>query len=159
MGVLSTPSNDGLSVTVDLSSYFNNVGVSASPGDADFDGHNGSYPVNQLPTGILVYRGVNVSFILKLMKSFDRRSLVQFTLPPWDSSSADNVLAQGQIINLTPGRFHSLHLFGAGDGGSIYTNNLSVTYSDGTVVSQPILIPGWKSGRVSSNSLIIIIIV
>ncbi|KAF8515270.1 glycoside hydrolase [Gautieria morchelliformis] len=127
--VLSASSNAGISVDVDLSSYFNNNGVSASPGSANFDGNNGSYPLNQLPTGILPYRGIN------------------FTLPPWGSSSPNNIVAQGQNISLNTARFQTLHLLGAGDGGSIYTNNISVTYSDGTIVTQPILIPGWKDSR------------
>lgn len=75
-GVLSTPSNGGISIGVDLSSYFNNKGVSALPGGADFDSHNGSYPVNQLPTGFIPYRGINVSLIWELTEATDRRTFI-----------------------------------------------------------------------------------
>jgi hypothetical protein len=63
--VLSAPSNRGFSVSIDLSSYFNNKGVSASPGGANFDSNSGSYPLNQLPMGVLSYRGINVSFCVQ----------------------------------------------------------------------------------------------
>jgi hypothetical protein len=74
--VLSASSNAGISVNVDLGSYFNNNGVSASPGSANFDGHNGSYPLNQLPTGILSYRGINVSFALYFVETADQQESV-----------------------------------------------------------------------------------
>lgn len=71
--VLSAPFNRGISVDIDLSPYFNNKGVSTLPGGANFDGNNGSYPLNQLPTGILPYLGVNVR-LTSTFKPTDNRS-------------------------------------------------------------------------------------
>ncbi|KAF8577472.1 glycoside hydrolase family 29 protein [Ramaria rubella] len=133
--VFGAVSNSGLSVCIGLGSYFNNKGISESPGGADFDGAGGSFPLDQLPNDkSLTYRGID------------------FTLPLWGSSSMDNVLAQGQKIDVTAGRFQSLHLLSAGDGGSIFTNNISVGYSDGTTAAQPLLVPEWKDNRGIINS-------
>ncbi|KIJ54495.1 glycoside hydrolase family 29 protein [Sphaerobolus stellatus SS14] len=120
-----------VSLSINIQPYLNNKGVSVNPGGADFDGQGGSYALKQLPAGssTLPYRGIN------------------FTLPNWSSSSADNILSQGQVIKVTAGRFQSLHLLGASDGSTIYTNNITVSYADGSEVSQPVLVPFWKTNR------------
>jgi hypothetical protein len=95
---LAAPSNLGLSVNVDLSSYFNNKGVSASPGGADFDGDGNSYPLNQLPNGTLPYRGINVSF-----RSRQWQDIVRLDL--WLSSSPFHLgILQQWIMSLLKDR-------------------------------------------------------
>ena len=93
------------------------------------------------------------------MFSVPEHSYSQFTLPDWSSPSSDNVLSQGQTISVAAGRFQSLHLLGAADGGSIYTNNISVSYADGTTATQAILVPGWKANRVRQTDTSILTLV
>ncbi|GJJ15485.1 hypothetical protein Clacol_009763 [Clathrus columnatus] len=95
----------------------------------------------------LMIISLSIATILLIVRSF--------TLPPWRSSSFDNIVAQGQ--NITPpipgGHFQSLHLLSSADGSSTYTNNISVTYKDGTLQTQPLLIAQWTGARGVINSI------
>jgi len=53
--------NSPVSITIGLKHLFNNKGISSHPGGADFDGQGGGYPLNQVPSKILPYRGINVN--------------------------------------------------------------------------------------------------
>ncbi|THV04707.1 hypothetical protein K435DRAFT_159225 [Dendrothele bispora CBS 962.96] len=49
---------------IDLSSFLNNKAASVEGTIANFDGHNGSYPAEYLPTGILEDASITVGFFL-----------------------------------------------------------------------------------------------
>jgi hypothetical protein len=64
-----------------------------SPGDADFDGNNFAYPAQFLPDEHLVYDGVNYNF------------------PQYQpGNGSDNVLAQGQMLDVPKGRYIGVHM-------------------------------------------------
>lgn len=48
---------------VDLSPFFNNKAAAIEGSRANFDGFNGSYPAEYLPTGVLLEKGIQVSLI------------------------------------------------------------------------------------------------
>ncbi|EIM87573.1 glycoside hydrolase [Stereum hirsutum FP-91666 SS1] len=133
-------STDAVVVPLDLSSYLNNKGTSDAPGQADLNGEGWSIPYAGFPTGNLTYRGI------------------QFSIPDdWSSVQFDNVLCEGQDVNLPSeqvGRYQSLYLLTTADSSSPFSNNISVTYADGTSVSGATLIPPWQSWPFPSQGVL-----
>ena len=130
-GLVVNPKNadDGTgsvsSVPIDLSHLVNNRGFAIKPGDADFDGLGSGYPAQYLPPSNFTYGGVN------------------FIFPQYRESGDDNVLAQGQILKPSRGRYFSVHMLAAAEA-AIATGFVNATYSDGTTTSGPVLVdPFW----------------
>lgn len=97
-----------------------------SPDDADFDGTGASYPAQFLPAEKFTYGGVD------------------FVFPQYqDNNGSDNVLAQGQDLNVTSGRYVGVHILAAAES-AIATGYVNATYEDGTTTSGPVLVdPFW----------------
>lgn len=55
-----------LQTNVDLTPYLNNKAASTEGHLASFDGHNGSYPAEYLPSGTLIYQSILVRKVLPL---------------------------------------------------------------------------------------------
>lgn len=114
------------SLPIDISSLRNNRGFANYPGDADFDGTGLAYPASYLPTTNFTYGGVN------------------FIFPQYQADNgSDNVVAQGQSLNISQGRYVGVQLLAASDK-SIATGYINATYADGTTTSGPVLVdPLW----------------
>ncbi|KAK6440978.1 hypothetical protein LTR95_002801 [Oleoguttula sp. CCFEE 5521] len=118
-------SNGGQTVAIDLSGLVNNRAFAMSPGDADFDGIHSGFPAQYLPPSNLTYSGVN------------------FVFPQYNETGDDNVLAQGQSISPSQGRYISFNMLAAAET-AIATGFVNATYADGTTSSSPILVdPFW----------------
>ncbi len=116
------------SVTIDISKLRNNRGFGKRPGDADFDGRGSSYPAQYLPPENFTYGGVN------------------FIFPQYQkgAGTSDNVLAQGQRLEVPRGRYVGIHMLAAAET-AIATGSVNVTYADKTTVSSPMLVdPFWN---------------
>lgn len=111
------------SLPVDISSLRNNRGFAMGPNDANFAGAGEGYPAQFLPSENLTYGGVD------------------FIFPQYqaDSGGSDNVLAQGQLLNVNPGRYLGMHMLAAAES-AIATGFVNATYSDGSSTSDPILV-------------------
>lgn len=114
------------SLPVDISSLRNNRGFGNSPNDADFDGTGASYPAEFLPAENFTYGGVD------------------FIFPRYQENNGnDNVLAEGQTLNVTSGRYIGVHMLAAAES-AIATGSVSATYSDGSTTSGAVLVdPFW----------------
>lgn len=114
------------SMPIDISSLRNNRGFAMSPNDADFDGMGASYPARFLPAENFTYGGVS------------------FMFPQYQpNNNSDNVLAQGQMLNVSPGRYFGVHMLAAAES-AIATGYVNATYADGTTSSAPVLVdPFW----------------
>lgn len=114
------------SVPIDISSLHNNRAFGTRPNESDFDGLGASYPAQFLPSENFTYGGV------------------QFLFPQYQANgTSDNVLAQGQMLNVTRGRYVGVHLLAAAES-AIATGYVNATYADGTTTSGPVLVdPFW----------------
>lgn len=114
------------SVPIDISSLRNNRGFGLRPDDANFDGIGSSYPAQYLPAENFTYGGVN------------------FIFPQYqDNNGSDNVLAQGQDLNVSSGRYVGVHMLAAAES-AIATGYVNATYADGSTTSGPVLVdPFW----------------
>ncbi|KAI5245920.1 glycoside hydrolase [Aureobasidium subglaciale] len=133
-GLVINPKNAGLqqagshasSVPIDLSGMVNNRAFAMTPGDADFDGIHSGYPAQFLPDSNFTYAGVNYMF------------------PQYKQTGDDNVLAQGQIVTPSQGRYSSISMLVAAES-AVATGYVNVTYTDNTTSSSPILVdPFWS---------------
>lgn len=94
------------------------------PNDSDFDGDGTGYPDQSLPPPEFVYNGIN------------------FTFPEYKSSGNDNVLALGQTLEVTRGRYFSIQMLASCENG-LASGYINATYSDGSVSSSPVLVPAF----------------
>lgn len=118
-------SNGLTSLPIDLSSLYNNRGFAMFPNDADFDGTGAGYAAQYLPASSLTYGGVD------------------FIFPQYqENNGSDNVLAQGQTLNITSGRYVAIHILAAAET-AIATGFVNATYADGSTSSSPVLIDPW----------------
>ena len=119
-------SSGGDTMVVDISKLRNNRGFAMSPGDADFDGNNFAYPAQFLPDEHLVYDGINYNF------------------PQYQpGNGSDNVLAQGQMLDVPKGRYIGVHMLAAAES-AIATGFVNATYGDGSTSSGQVLVdPFW----------------
>lgn len=115
-----------ISVPIDISSLRNNRAFGKSPNESDFDGTGASYPAQFLPAENFTYGGV------------------EFRFPQYQAGNiSDNVLAQGQMLNVTRGRYVGVHMLAAAES-AIATGYVNATYADGTSTSGPVLVdPFW----------------
>ncbi|KAA1470747.1 glycoside hydrolase family 29 protein [Dentipellis sp. KUC8613] len=121
---------------LDLSSVFDAKAAASGPGDssADFDGNGRSYPVELLPsTPTYIYNGI------------------EFDLPPFHNvSAADTIRSNGQVLNVTGGRFQSFHALGAAiwnpsSNPAPAVSNVTLHFSDGSAEDMTIIISPWFS--------------
>ncbi|KAG8162990.1 hypothetical protein KVR01_007468 [Diaporthe batatas] len=114
------------SLPVDISSLRNNRGFGNSPGDADFDGSGASYPAEFLPDENFTYGGVD------------------FIFPQYQQNNGnDNVLAEGQTLNVTSGRYIGVQMLAAAES-AIATGYVNAAYADGSTTSGAVLVdPFW----------------
>lgn len=114
------------SLPIDISALRNNRGFGTSPNDADFDGTGASYPAKFLPAENFTYGGVD------------------FIFPQYqDNNGSDNVLAQGQVLNVTRGRYIGVHMLAAAES-AIATGFVNATYADASTTSGAVLVdPFW----------------
>jgi alpha-L-fucosidase len=86
----------------------------------------GSYPSNSIPPSSFTYNGVNFSF------------------PVYKAAGNDNVLAQGQTVNVPRGRYFSVSMLAAGETG-LAAGFVNASYADGSNSSGQVLVPSWWS--------------
>ncbi|WP_308189679.1 PKD domain-containing protein [Nocardioides sp. cx-169] len=116
----------------DLTSYFNNDGISTpdSPGDGNFDGGGWTYASETLPEpvrangGSVVIEGVDYEF------------------PSPADGKLNNVEADGQVIALPGGRFTGLSVLGAAHNGDVQ-QAATLTYADGTTSTVQLRFTDW----------------
>lgn len=115
------------SIPIDISSLRNNRAFSMSPNEANFDGLGSSYPAQFIPAENFTYGGV------------------EFIFPQYQTGNlSDNVLAQGQMLNVTKGRYVGVHLLAAAET-AIATGYVNATYADGSTTSGAVLVdPFWN---------------
>ena len=118
--------NVSRSVPIDLSEHLDNRGFGMQPGDADFDGTNSSYPAAQMPPGHFQYNGFNFNF------------------PQYKAAGNDNVIADGQTINVPEGRYLRVSMLAASEQG-LASGMVNATYADGTTATGAVLVPSWWS--------------
>lgn len=119
-------SSPGQSLPIDISKLRNNRAFAMSPNDADFDGTHSGYPAQYLPPENFTFNGVNYIF------------------PTYQKGNgSDNVVAQGQSLDVPKGRYISVHMLAAAES-SIATGYVNATYSDGSRSSSSVLVdPFW----------------
>ncbi|KAK7462834.1 hypothetical protein VKT23_007411 [Stygiomarasmius scandens] len=118
---------EGIAQTqVDLSSFLNNKAAAVEGSIANFDGHNGSYPAEYLPTGIL------------------EDASIMYKLPNFsDMSVLDNVNCSGQVIPVPVGKYHSFGWLGATDGFGYLNANFTAIYEDNSTESLGYVVAPW----------------
>lgn len=118
---------DGLQV--DLSAHFNNDGIATSvdPTDGNVDGSGYSYPGEHLPPpGITKIGGIT------------------FRIPGRRPQEKNNIIAEGQQIDLPSGKFHAASLLVASTYGAS-SGQLIFHYDDGTTTSALFHVADWYS--------------
>ncbi|KAF9007312.1 glycoside hydrolase [Hymenopellis radicata] len=124
--LLQAVATSALQTSVDLSSFVNNEAAAIEGSLASFDGHNGSYPAEYLPTGTLV------------------DDAISYTLPNFtDMSVYDNINCSGQTINLPPGKYHSFNFLGATDGIGYVNGEFIALYDDNTTEPLGFVVAPW----------------
>lgn len=114
------------SLPIDISSLRDNRAFALSPNDADFDGLGSGYPAQFLPDEEFVYGGVN------------------FTFPQYQANNgSDNVIAQGQTLDIVQGRYVGVHMLAAAHH-AIAKGFVNATYADGSTTSGAVMVdPFW----------------
>ncbi|EUC27174.1 hypothetical protein COCCADRAFT_68199, partial [Bipolaris zeicola 26-R-13] len=118
---------------VDISELRNNRAFGIQPRDANFDGNGAGYPAQHLPQENLSYGGLG------------------FVFPQYQPDGGyDNVLAQGQVLNISQGSYLAVHMLVASEN-SIVTSAITASYVDGsTTTSSVIGFPWWSWSSVWS---------
>jgi len=119
---------------------YNNVGISdnSAPTSANFDGLGNSYSAQALAaaTPLHLTPGAHVSI-----------NGVGFTWPNVAPGLPDNYQAAGQVIPITPVANASvLGFLGAATGGAYGPGTVTVTYSDASADTFPIMFNDWLAG-------------
>jgi alpha-L-fucosidase len=116
----------GQSIPLDISELTNNRAFGMSSGDANFDGFHSGIPAQSLPPADFIFSGV------------------QYNFPQYRNSGNDNVLAEGQMLNIKKGRYLSVSILAAAET-SIATGFINTTYADNSTASSPILVDPYKN--------------
>jgi alpha-L-fucosidase len=116
----------GQSIPLDISDLTNNRAFGMSPGDANFDGFHSGIPAQYVPPADFIFSGV------------------QYNFPQYRSSGNDNVLAEGQMLNIQKGRYLSVSILAAAET-SIATGFINSTYADNSTASSSILVDPYKN--------------
>lgn len=151
------PSITGRSTPIDLSSLFNNKAASAClGGQGNFDAVGGSYPAEYLPNGTFAWEGIQVSEQVgdSNLSHKQLNPFLQFSLPPFQSNSSDNVVCSGQTLSVTPGRYFSLNALLAVNGpGNPIADSFNITYADGSLSSAPFIAQSWWGTNPSNGAI------
>ncbi|KAJ7598895.1 glycoside hydrolase [Mycena floridula] len=115
-----------LQTLVDLRPFLNNKAAAIEGSLANYDGHNGSYPAEDLPSGVLVDAAISYK-------------LPNFT----DMSVNDNVNCSGQTISVPQGKYHSFNFLGATDGIAFVNGEFFAIYDDNTTESLGFVVAPW----------------
>ncbi|KAK9791432.1 putative Glycoside hydrolase superfamily [Seiridium cardinale] len=116
--------SDVVTTSLDITSILNNRAFGRTPGDADFDGSQNSFPAQYHPGSNLSYGGV------------------QYHLFGYSNGSNDNFVAQGQILSIPSGRYSSVHVLAAAESGAA-GGYITANYTDGSTTSREISAPPW----------------
>ncbi|KAK6084055.1 alpha-L-fucosidase [Seiridium cupressi] len=116
--------SDVVTKSLEITSILNNRAFGWTPGDADFDGSQNSYPAQYHPGSNLSYGGV------------------QYHLFGYSNGSNDNFVAQGQILAIPSGRYSSVHVLAAAESGAA-GGYITANYTDGSTTSREISAPPW----------------
>ncbi|KAK8098567.1 glycoside hydrolase family 29 protein [Apiospora kogelbergensis] len=122
------------SIPLGINHLFNNRGFGKVGHDANFDGNGrivlssnqGCYPAEFLPGEILLYNGINFAF------------------PQYRPSGNDNVISDGQTIDVPAGRYLRVAMLAAAEQG-LSEGPVIARYADGTNTSAQVLVPSWWS--------------
>ncbi|KUI62553.1 Tissue alpha-L-fucosidase [Cytospora mali] len=114
------------SLPIDISSLRDNRGFAMRPNDANFDDLGSGYPAQYLPAENFTYGGVD------------------FIFPQYQANNgSDNVIAQGQPLDVPLGRYVGVHMLSAAHH-AIATGYVNATYADGSTTSGAVLVdPFW----------------
>ncbi|KAK8044989.1 hypothetical protein PG993_005013 [Apiospora rasikravindrae] len=113
-------------IPVGIDHLFNNRGFGKAGGDANFDGAGRCYPAEFMPGESLMYDGFN------------------FTFPQYRPSGNDNVISDGQTIDVPKGRYLRVAMLVAAEDG-LAEGSINATYEDGSMTSAQVLVPSWWS--------------
>ncbi|KAK7992123.1 hypothetical protein PG988_000917 [Apiospora saccharicola] len=113
-------------IPIEIGRLFDNRGFGKVGGDANFDGTGRCYPAEFLPGETLLYDGFNFSFA------------------QYRPSGNDNVISDGQTINVPRGRYVRVSMLAAAEDG-LAEGSVNATYADGSVTPAQILVPSWWS--------------
>lgn len=113
----------------DLSAAFDNDGIAsaANPKDGDFDTAGSSYAAEELPQAGL----------------WDSPQRVAFQWPSAADAARNNLVANGQRLAVTPGRYRKVHLLASAAFGRDGRSTVTVTYTDGTTQDFPMAFADW----------------
>ncbi|KAH7883390.1 glycoside hydrolase family 29 protein [Phlebopus sp. FC_14] len=105
------------STSIALTALFDNQAASIDGRTGDFNRKGGTYAAEYLPRGPWVFNGIT------------------YDLPPTWGSGDDNVIAQGQVVELpNPTFVHELHILYAGDGkDDQFNGTFHLNYNDSSV--------------------------
>lgn len=90
------------------------TGLFDATATSDFDGQGSYYPAHLLPHGTLKSENVDVSSYL-FPRGFQSKVMLQFALPKWGNGRPDNVISNGQRIDVHLGHIREFHVLYAGD--------------------------------------------
>ncbi|KAK9415983.1 putative Glycoside hydrolase superfamily [Seiridium unicorne] len=116
--------SDVVTESLEITSILNNRAFGWTPGDADFDGSQNSYPAQYHPGSNLSYGGV------------------QYHLFGYSNGSNDNFVAQGQILAIPSGRYSRVHVLAAAESAAA-GGYITAKYTDGSTTSREISTPPW----------------
>ncbi|KAK7755056.1 hypothetical protein SLS62_002871 [Diatrype stigma] len=125
-------------VPIDLSHLRNNRGFGREPGDADFDGAGNAYPAAYLPPEDLTYGGIRYVF-----PQYQKRGNDSSSSSSDGGHGYDNVLAEGQVLEVPRGRYSGAYMLAAAET-AVATGLVNGTYDDGSASSRAVLVdPFW----------------
>jgi serine/threonine protein kinase len=130
--VTTSPAASAL-LQVPLSSFFNNKGIGSAPGQANFDGSGYSYPASQMPAGGQITIGGEV-----------------YQFPANAPGANDNIIASGQTISLTQGKYHQALLLVSSSWGPV-SGTITINYTNGSSALTNVTVSDWYDGP--SNGL------
>jgi alpha-L-fucosidase len=115
-GSTSSPLVPFPSTPITLSSYFDNQAASIDGTTGNFNKRGSTYAAEYLPTGPWLFNSVTVNLLILFIRG-GLNLYLQYDLPTSWGTGDDNVISQGQVIELPSETYvHELHLLYAGDG-------------------------------------------
>ncbi|KAF9222359.1 glycoside hydrolase family 29 protein [Gyrodon lividus] len=115
------------STTIALSNLLNNQAASIDGTAGNFDKNGSTYAAEYLPTGPWLFDGIT------------------YDLPTSWGSGDDNVIAEGQVVELPDATYvHELHIVYAGDGtDNEFNGTFNLNYDDNSVKELPFAGKNW----------------
>ncbi|TVY14987.1 Tissue alpha-L-fucosidase [Lachnellula arida] len=114
-----------IAIPIDISGLWNSRAFASGPNDADMDGSGSGYPSSYMPPPKFIYSGI------------------EFAFPTYQDLRNDSIRASGQTISVPPGKYFSAQFLTAAESGTLAEGTINATYTDGSTVSSPVLIPVW----------------